>query len=132
MLDATIIGDVWVDPADVDEQVYRGSGPGGQHRNTSDSCVRLVHRPTGIVVHATESRSQWENRQAAHTELARRVAAYEAALRRAERDNARVDQIGDGGRGGFDWNWCAWRDEVTGPGGRRFSYTQGLKGRLRP
>lgn len=119
-----------LDPADIDEQVYRGSGPGGQHRNTSDTCVRLTHRPTGIVVHATESRSQWANRQAAHAELARRVDELATATRRAEVDDERTGQIGDGGRGGFDWNWCAWRDEVTGPDGRRIRYTAALKGRF--
>lgn len=120
-----------LDPADIDEQVYRGSGPGGQHRNTSDTCVRVTHRPTGIVVHATKSRSQWENRLAAHAELASRVrdAANTARLDRVAAE--RSGQIGNGGRGGFDWNWCAWRDEVTGPGGIRFGYTAGLRGRIR-
>lgn len=119
-----------LDLADVDTQVYRGTGPGGQHRNKTDSCVRATHRPTGIVVHATESRSQWQNRQAALAELARRVAEVATSERRAEVDGARAEQIGDGGRGGFDWNWCAWRDEVTGPGGRRLRYTAALKGRF--
>lgn len=119
-----------LDSADVDEQVYRGSGPGGQHRNTSDTCVRMTHRPTGIVVHATESKSQWANRQAALAELARRVAAQASAAAHAETDEVRNEQIGDGGRGGFQWNWCAWRDEVIGPGGRRYRYTSALKGRL--
>ena len=117
-------------PGDIDEQVYRGSGPGGQHRNTSDSCVRVTHRPTGIVVHATASRSQWQNRQAALAELASRVHAVENTERTAQVAAERSGQIGDGGRGGFDWNWCAWRDEVVGPGGRRLRYTAALKGRF--
>lgn len=119
-----------LDPADIDEQVYRGSGPGGQHRNTSDSCVRATHRPTGIVVHATESRSQWVNRQAAHAELASRVRDAENAALLDRVAVERAGQIGDGGRGGFDWNWCAWRDEVTGPSGRRWRMAAALKGRF--
>ena len=121
---------VGVDPADVELVPYRGTGPGGQHRNTADSCVRATHRPTGIVVHATESRSQWVNRQAALAEVARRVAAREQAEVEARAADTRTAQIGDGGRGGFDWNWCAWRDEVRGPGGRRLRMAAALKGRL--
>lgn len=120
-----------LDPADVDEVTYRGSGPGGQHRNTSDTCVRATHRPTGIVVHATASRSQWANRQAALDELARRVATARTADLAASRSADRADQIGDGGRGSYDWNWCAWRDEVVDRAGRRQSYTAALRGRFR-
>jgi hypothetical protein len=48
--------------ADCDVDTYRGSGPGGQKRNKTDSAIRLRHRPTGLIVIATESRSQAENR----------------------------------------------------------------------
>jgi ribosome-associated protein len=51
--------------ADCDETFFVGGGPGGQHRNKTESAVRLVHRPTGIVVTATERRSQLQNRGAA-------------------------------------------------------------------
>jgi protein subunit release factor A len=56
---------------------FRSSGPGGQHRNTTDSAVRIRHVPTGIVVTATESRSQYKNRERALLRL-------EDALRRLE------------------------------------------------
>jgi protein subunit release factor B len=52
---------------------FRSSGPGGQKKNTTDSSVRLRHLPTGIVVIATESRSQLRNKQAALIELERRI-----------------------------------------------------------
>ncbi|MBI4558592.1 MAG: peptide chain release factor-like protein [Candidatus Hydrogenedentes bacterium] len=52
---------------------YRSRGPGGQHRNVTDSAVRVRHLPTGIVVTATASRSQLRNRQAALRELERRL-----------------------------------------------------------
>ncbi|MFN7973304.1 MAG: peptide chain release factor-like protein [Acidobacteriota bacterium] len=58
-----------------DVEFLRGSGPGGQHRNKVESGVRLTHRPTGIVVVATERRSQGQNRKAAFERLARKLAA---------------------------------------------------------
>ena len=50
---------------DCDVETYRASGPGGQHRNKTESAVRMTHRPTGIVRVATEHRSQLRNRQLA-------------------------------------------------------------------
>lgn len=66
-----------VKEADLVIDYFRSSGPGGQHRNTTDSAVRIRHIPTGIVVTATESRSQYKNREMALLRL-------EAALRRLE------------------------------------------------
>jgi len=60
--------------AECDVHTYRASGPGGQHRNKTDSAVRLAHRPTGVTVTATESRSQHENRARAIRRLRRAIA----------------------------------------------------------
>jgi len=60
--------------AQCDIDVYRASGPGGQHRNKTSSAVRLRHRPTGLIVVATESRSQHENRQRAQRRLRKAIA----------------------------------------------------------
>ncbi len=58
-----------INETDIRVEFYRASGPGGQHRNTTDSAVRVRHLPTGIVVHAAENRSQMRNREVAMERL---------------------------------------------------------------
>jgi protein subunit release factor B len=59
--------------AECEEAFFIGGGPGGQHRNKTESAVRLVHRPTGVTVTATERRSQAQNRAAALARLRERL-----------------------------------------------------------
>lgn len=61
--------------AECDFEAFRASGKGGQHVNTTDSAVRLHHRPTGITVTSPESRSQWQNRAICLRKIRERVAA---------------------------------------------------------
>ena len=70
--------------SDIVVEFYRASGPGGQHRNTTDSAVRIRHLPTGIVVHASENRSQSRNREVAMERL------REALLKRSRKVKKRI------------------------------------------
>jgi peptide chain release factor 1 len=83
---------------DIDVFTYRGHGKGGQHRNKTDSAVRLVHRPTNTVVVVERGRSQWQNLQEARSVLAQRLleSAQQEASDRLSADRNR--QIASGGR----------------------------------
>lgn len=74
--------DIDINPADVDISFARSSGAGGQHVNRTESAVRLVHKPSGIVIFAQEQRSQHQNKDIAFKRLKARL--YEMELKRRE------------------------------------------------
>ena len=90
--------DVELDPADVEMQVYRASGAGGQHINKTSSAVRLIHRPTGTVVECQQERSQFQNREKAMTILASILYEREQERIQSEYGQERRSQIGSGMR----------------------------------
>ena len=87
-----------IDLRDLEYQVARGSGPGGQHRNKTESAVVLVHRPTGMTVYCDSDRSQID-RQTALKMLQFKLANEQEKAKAHSRNAERKDKIGSGERG---------------------------------
>jgi peptide chain release factor 1 len=90
--------DVEIDPKDIEMDVFRSSGPGGQSVNTTDSAVRLTHIPTGIVASCQNERSQLQNREKAMAILRARLLQLQQEQHDEAHASARKEQVKGGGR----------------------------------
>lgn len=90
--------DVDIRPEDIEMQVYRSSGAGGQHINKTSSAVRLIHKPTGIVVNCQEERSQFQNREKCMQMLASKLYEMENERITSEYSADRKSKVGTGMR----------------------------------
>jgi peptide chain release factor 1 len=90
--------DLHLDPQDLEITVQRASGPGGQGVNTTDSAVRIIHRPTGMIVVCADGRSQQKNKASALAVLRARLLRLKEDEERAKYAAQRRSQIGTGDR----------------------------------
>jgi peptide chain release factor 1 len=90
--------EVYIDPNDIEMEVYRSSGPGGQHMQKNATAVRLIHKPTGMVVTCESERSQTQNRARALAVLRARLYEMERQKQETEIAEARRAQVGTGER----------------------------------
>ena len=90
--------DIQINPADIQMDVMRSTGAGGQSVNTTDSAVRLTHKPSGVIVKCQQEKSQLKNRAMAMKMLRARLYEMEQEKQRNARDAARKSQVGTGDR----------------------------------
>jgi peptide chain release factor 1 len=90
--------DVRIDPNELEIDTYRSTGPGGQSVNTTDSAIRITHKPTGLVVTCQDEKSQLQNKDKALRILRSRLLALEQERQANELADARRNQVRSGGR----------------------------------
>ena len=90
--------DIQINPADLETDVFRSTGSGGQSVNTTDSAVRITHKPSGLIVKCQQEKSQTKNRAMAMKMLRAKLFEIETEKQQNARDAARKSQVGTGDR----------------------------------
>jgi peptide chain release factor 1 len=90
--------DIQINPADLEVDVFRSTGAGGQSVNTTDSAVRMTHKPTGVIVKCQQEKSQLKNRAMALKMMRAKLFELEIERQRSARDSTRKSQVGTGDR----------------------------------
>lgn len=117
-----------LDPKDVQIETIRGSGPGGQKRNKTESCVVATHVPTGLTV-KIDMRSQFQSKAMAMKVLAGRLYNAESERLQAAKDAVRKNQVGSGMRGDKIRTYRSQDNQVTDHRtGQKFNLSKWLKG----
>lgn len=118
---------VLLNDSDIRVDTFRASGPGGQHRNKTDSGVRMTHIPTGVVVTATEDRSQHKNRYVARQRLIEALQnQYDDNVHEEMNEQRQIDYSE------VAFVWTGWRDQVKSSSGKKTSMKKALSGKLSP
>ena len=119
----------YLNPADLDLKTARGSGPGGQNRNKTESCVILTHKPSKVVVRVDTERSQTQNKRLAFGLLRARLAEAHQQAQSSVEAAARKAQVGSGQRGDKTWT-IRWQDGIVThhASGSKFRLKEYLRG----
>ncbi len=110
---------------DIRVDTFRASGPGGQHRNKTDSGVRMTHIPSGTVVTATEDRSQHKNRHVARQRLEEKISFDNISKNHESMNKERKIDLSQ-----VAYVWTQWRNQVKGPNNKKADMKNALNGKL--
>lgn len=131
VLDEPSESEIHINPSDIEEKFTRGSGPGGQHRNKTDTTVILTHKPSSICVRVDGGRSQHTNRITAMNVLRAKLKAKADKDLLCARESHRRNQVGSGMRGDKRRTIAIQRDSVTDHvTGKSISFKDFSRGKL--
>lgn len=120
-----------VKDSDLEITTTKGSGPGGQHRNKTETCVIVTHKPTGVTVRCDAERSQYQNKFLAIRILKNKIVESESNTKKAQENKQRQAQIGSGERGDKIRTYRVKDDRLMDHRtGKKMSLTQWMKGKL--